>query len=310
MYKEIAPKTKRFPCPNNCGRSFNFKHTLEDHIRTVCGKMRFACPYCSKQCRKNWSASLHIKYRHPGRKNYVIDIFKRKEAKEALKVKDNTDIELVEIDDNDDPSGSRNSNLPMDENNCPFCGEVFHDSLNLGMHIKYDHLYNPVDEEEEIDDSREQQEEIEDTQNFNEDLQENLVVAELSGSLEDVERNLSISEKGEAAVKSKIASKTESHTRGRTNFLCPNNCGSIIKYEHNLPRHIKNVCGKKDRNLNCPFCQFRSKFKNTMTMHIKNHHRQEETNMVKNEDDLQPPQETKSMFVEKEKSKDVFSELE
>ncbi|XP_033208606.1 oocyte zinc finger protein XlCOF20-like [Belonocnema kinseyi] len=176
MYKEVSPKTKRFPCPNNCGRSFNFKHTLEDHIRTVCGKMRFACPYCSKQCRKNWSASLHIKYRHPGRKNYVIDLFKRKEAKESLKKKDNTDIEVVEIDDNDDPSGSRNSNLPVEENNCPFCGEFFQDSLNLGMHIKYDHLYNPVDEEEEIDDSREQQEQTEDSRHFNEDLRENLMV--------------------------------------------------------------------------------------------------------------------------------------
>ncbi|XP_043465623.1 zinc finger protein Xfin-like [Leptopilina heterotoma] len=72
---------KRFPCTNNCGRSFSTKRAVTMHFRHICGKApRFKCPYCTQICRHQGNMTIHIKHRHPGKKNYMIDISKKKKS--------------------------------------------------------------------------------------------------------------------------------------------------------------------------------------------------------------------------------------
>lgn len=87
--KTSAKKTKvhnRYPCPNNCGKSFLLERSVDTHLRLICGRSpRYKCPYCSQVCRHQGNITIHIKHRHPGRRNYSIDILKKKTPKEAGK---------------------------------------------------------------------------------------------------------------------------------------------------------------------------------------------------------------------------------
>ena len=114
----------RIPCPNNCGKTFKLERAVETHLRLICGRSpRFKCPYCSKICRHQGNITIHIKHRHPGRKNYMIDILKKKPLKEAGKKarkEKKTEKIQVEVEKVEQPiatgSNDVNQSIPNEEN--------------------------------------------------------------------------------------------------------------------------------------------------------------------------------------------------
>lgn len=86
---KVEKKTgkNRHPCTNNCGRFLSTKRAVTMHVRHICGKApRFKCPYCTQICRHQGNMTIHIKHRHPGKKNYMIDIAKKKKSPKATQV--------------------------------------------------------------------------------------------------------------------------------------------------------------------------------------------------------------------------------
>ncbi|KAJ4427480.1 hypothetical protein ANN_25128, partial [Periplaneta americana] len=48
-----------------CGKSYNWKQSLNNHIRMECGKEpQFKCPYCPHRAKLKWNLQKHIKMRH------------------------------------------------------------------------------------------------------------------------------------------------------------------------------------------------------------------------------------------------------
>ena len=121
----------RFPCPNNCGSFFHSERYIDTHLRLICGQpARFKCPYCQQICRHQGNMTIHIKHRHPGRRNYMIDIFKRKAAKEGKKKQKKQKIspenleEEVEQEVLTDPSGSNDVVEQNTTNDVPSASDV------------------------------------------------------------------------------------------------------------------------------------------------------------------------------------------
>lgn len=53
-------------------------------------------------------------------------------------------------------------------------------------------------------------------------------------------------------------------------YPCPQ-CPKVYSYKNNLLRHMNIECGKQP-NLNCPYCNYKSKHKCDMARHIKKRH--------------------------------------
>ncbi|XP_060836472.1 zinc finger protein syd-9-like [Rhopalosiphum padi] len=58
---EYANQLLLYPCPNNCGKSYKFKSSLNGHFKNECGKPpMYKCPYCKKRCTLKGNMKRHI----------------------------------------------------------------------------------------------------------------------------------------------------------------------------------------------------------------------------------------------------------
>jgi DNA-directed RNA polymerase subunit RPC12/RpoP len=49
-----------------CGKSYNWKQSLNNHVKMECGKEpQFSCPYCPHRAKHKWNLQKHVKMRHP-----------------------------------------------------------------------------------------------------------------------------------------------------------------------------------------------------------------------------------------------------
>ncbi|XP_051168309.1 zinc finger protein 91-like [Leptopilina boulardi] len=147
-------KTKKpFPCPNNCGRSFGNERAIVPHMRLVCGKnTMYKCPYCPQTCQRRGNMTIHIKHRHSGKKNYMIDISKKKNTR-VMKIKKELQLPIVKIKEENEeekpksvaPSIFGNPvkrktprlfNCTKRRLMCPHkCGSYFSSSVKLKLHM-------------------------------------------------------------------------------------------------------------------------------------------------------------------------------
>ena len=334
---EKKKKKQRFQCPNDCGLSFNYKHTLDNHLRFVCGKLRFKCPYCSKQCRQEWGAIIHIKHRHPGRKNFVVDVLRKKVIYDSGGIKHCNDFDAIQdqkIREEFERAKSEAATAKQNQTHqqgqpqlpifkCPHCNKLCKHAWNLSMHIKFRHpnvknyqvpsmlgIIKCEDQQENVQDKdlpemdhQEQddvdvqeterfvdvEDSIDETGDFSENASEVGHFDILEDNKESLESCVSSLASAEFSLDSEVINTSaaaestfKSPTKGKRNFLCPNNCGSLIKYEHNLTRHLQKFCGKyTDRK--CPHCQYRCKQRVNMSRHITLLHSRRENPVVDND---------------------------
>lgn len=337
--EESAEKKKkqRFQCPNDCGLAFNYKHTLDNHLRFVCGKLRFKCPYCIKKCRQEWGAIIHIKHRHPGRKNFVVDVLRKKVIYDSGGVKYCNDFDAIQDQKTREEFEKAKSEAAFAKQKqqhhndqpqlptvyrCPHCNKLCKHAWNLSMHIKFRHpnvknYHVPLDVPPSIK-SEDRQEDIQDK-----DLPRHLhgkdvpdvQETERSGNVQDFfDETGAFSENASevgyfdilednkellAPCLSSLASAElsldpeamdtsvepgstfKSPIKGRKNFFCPNNCGSLIKYEYNLTRHL----------------QYRCKQRANMSSSTRVSHTSQEESVIDNESSRELPDEAETAIV-------------
>ncbi|XP_043238130.1 zinc finger protein 628-like [Amphibalanus amphitrite] len=66
--RRTAPRAKIFACPL-CGRSFGYKHVLQNHVRTHTGEKPFQCPECQKRFTRDHHLKTHMRL-HTGERPY------------------------------------------------------------------------------------------------------------------------------------------------------------------------------------------------------------------------------------------------
>lgn len=59
------PFKQVYACPNNCGRSYSWRRSLNRHLQLECGKeRRYPCPYCPYRNTRKDNLAVHVNRRH------------------------------------------------------------------------------------------------------------------------------------------------------------------------------------------------------------------------------------------------------
>ncbi|KAK3915455.1 Longitudinals lacking protein, isoform G [Frankliniella fusca] len=115
------PFKQVYPCPNNCGRSYSWKRSLNRHLHLECGKeRRYPCPYCPYRNSRKDNLAVHVNRRHAD----LIDpnCFR-------------TGMEQKSLLPNSWTTGDRGGSVPAGHHRCPDCGRIYRWKHGLQRHM-------------------------------------------------------------------------------------------------------------------------------------------------------------------------------
>ncbi|KAI4484266.1 hypothetical protein M0804_007722 [Polistes exclamans] len=130
----LTDSSIKFVCPM-CGRSYNRRANLRQHIKYECGQQpRFKCPYCKYRSKKTSNVYTHIRSIHSdiiqlGDFNMVT------KKQETTSSKNHHHHHRHQQQQQQQTSSSSKSKKRF---SCPRCGSTFNRKNNLGTHMKYE----------------------------------------------------------------------------------------------------------------------------------------------------------------------------
>ncbi|XP_043504096.1 longitudinals lacking protein, isoforms N/O/W/X/Y-like isoform X9 [Polistes fuscatus] len=127
----LTDSSIKFVCPM-CGRSYNRRANLRQHIKYECGQQpRFKCPYCKYRSKKTSNVYTHIRSIHS-------DIIQLGDFNMVTKKQDTTSNKNHHQQQQQQQQQTSSSSKSKKRFSCPRCGSTFNRKNNLGTHMKYE----------------------------------------------------------------------------------------------------------------------------------------------------------------------------
>ena len=231
----------------------------------ACGRVRFECPYCPKQCIQKWSISAHIKRCHPGMTNFIIDCIKKRviyKSRRAMHCEDFDSIQDSKVREVFEKSKIATSIAERKRQTmlkCPLCSKLCKYTRNLTMHMKFRHPHSKIDnvqpEKQEVKDAQEENyQEANDPEEVEDFIDE---IEEVSKDASDVECLDVVGDTDDAIIPS---------------------VSSVASADHSLSSEVKDTSDvyEKPETIKCPKCQYRCESKINMMNHVTIHDSQHE----------------------------------